>query len=80
MLVLNRGGVIRSVQNWDKQLLPKRVRKHQAYYDHGHYFVMRFDANGAAQHEVQRTLGLDPRMVRFSVVKVGSKLADIAKA
>ncbi|TGZ83976.1 ribosomal protein S6 [Ascodesmis nigricans] len=80
MSILNRGGVIRSIQNWDKQLLPKRVRKHQAYYDHGHYFLMRFDANGSTQAEVQRIMGLDPRMVRFSVVKVGSKLEEIARA
>lgn len=55
-------------------LLPRRVRKHQAYHDHGHYFVMRFDANAETQQRVRHTLGLDPRMVRLSIVKMGTKL------
>lgn len=38
---------------------------------------MRFDASGPVQTAVRRTLGLDPRMIRFSVVKLGDKLEDI---
>jgi small subunit ribosomal protein S6 len=38
---------------------------------------MRFDASGAVQTAVRRTLGLDPRMIRFSVVKLGDKLEEI---
>lgn len=38
---------------------------------------MRFDASGPVQSAVRRTLGLDPRMIRFSVVKLGDKLEDI---
>lgn len=38
---------------------------------------MRFDSSGAVQKAVRRTLGLDPRMVRFSVVKLGQKLEEI---
>lgn len=59
-------------------LLPKRIRKHQASYTQGHYFVMRFDGGVKAQNSVRVTLGLDPRLIRFSVVKLGSKLEDIA--
>ena len=38
---------------------------------------MRFDSSAATQDMVRRTLSLDPRMIRFSVVKLGDKLADI---
>lgn len=38
---------------------------------------MRFDASGPVQAAVRRTLSLDPRMIRFSVVKLGSKLEEI---
>lgn len=38
---------------------------------------MRFDASIATQLSVRRTLGLDPRMIRFSVVKLGSKLEEV---
>lgn len=38
---------------------------------------MRFDASPAVQSSVRRTLGLDPRMINFSVVKLGDKLEEI---
>ena len=38
---------------------------------------MRFDSSGPVQAAVRRTLGLDPRMIRFSVVKLGDKLQEI---
>lgn len=38
---------------------------------------MRFDASGPVQTAVRRTLGLDPRMIRFSVVKLGDRLEEI---
>ncbi|RPA72771.1 ribosomal protein S6 [Ascobolus immersus RN42] len=69
-LILSNGGVIRGLTNWGKQLLPKRVKKNQATYVDGHYFVMRFDAGVEAQRLVRNTLGLDPRVVRFSVVRM----------
>lgn len=58
--------------------MPRPTRKHQATHTHGHYFVMRFDAPTATQEMVKRTLGLDPRMVRFSVVRVEERLARLA--
>ena len=39
---------------------------------------MQFDASAAVQQQVRRSLGLDPRMIRFSVVKVGDKLGGKA--
>lgn len=39
---------------------------------------MRFDSNAITQKEIKRTLGLDPRMINFSVVKLGEKLEDVA--
>lgn len=39
---------------------------------------MRFDASPAAQHMARKTVAIDPRMVRCGVVKMGSKLRDIA--
>ena len=34
-------------------------------------------ASGTVQSNVRRTLGLDPRMINFSVVKLGDKLEEI---
>ncbi len=38
---------------------------------------MRFDSSAQTQHAVKRTLGLDPRMIRYSVVRMGRTLEDI---
>jgi small subunit ribosomal protein S6 len=77
-LILGRNGVVRGITNWGTFLLPKPARKQGALYNQGHYFILRFDSDGRTQHAVRRTLGLDPRMIRYSVVKMGSKLEEIA--
>ena len=38
---------------------------------------MRFDASTSTQEAVRKTLGLDPRMIKFGVVKIGERLKDI---
>ncbi|KAI9790807.1 MAG: hypothetical protein M1816_004765 [Peltula sp. TS41687] len=77
MLVLQSGGVVRGFSNWGPFLLPRKTRIHQATHTKGHYFVMRFDSSGSAQSRLRSTLALDPRMVRFSVVKMGEKLEEV---
>jgi len=75
--VIRSGGVVRGYTNWGPFRLPKVTTKHQARYSEGHHFIMRFDASGAVQSSIRRTLGLDPRMINFSVVKLGDKLEEI---
>jgi small subunit ribosomal protein S6 len=70
-LILKSGGTIRGIKNWGVFSLPKRTRKHQAQHDNGHYFIMRYDASSRIQDDVRKTLGLDPRMIKFSSVKLG---------
>ncbi|CAG7926446.1 unnamed protein product [Penicillium olsonii] len=75
--VIRSGGVVRGYTNWGAFRLPKVTTKHQARYTDGHHFIMRFDSSGAVQSSIRRTLGLDPRMINFSVVKLGDKLDEI---
>jgi small subunit ribosomal protein S6 len=70
-LILKSGGSIRGIKNWGVFSLPKKTTKHQAAYTEGHYFIMRFDSSSKIQDEVRSTLGLDPRMIKFSSVKLG---------
>lgn len=72
--VLRSNGVVRGYTNWGPFLLPRPTTKHQTQHHQGHYFLMRFDSSAETQQEIRRTLGLDPRMIRFSVVKLGDKL------
>ncbi|KAI9887242.1 MAG: hypothetical protein M1823_000913 [Watsoniomyces obsoletus] len=39
---------------------------------------MRFDSSGHAQVELRRILALDPRMIRFGVVKLGKTFEGMA--
>ncbi|RMZ79879.1 hypothetical protein DV737_g3243, partial [Chaetothyriales sp. CBS 132003] len=54
--------------------LPRPTTKHQNQNFQGHYFVMQFDSSITTLNGVKRQLSLDPRMIRFSVVKVADKL------
>lgn len=76
-LILARNGVVRGVTNWGTFLLPKPLRRHGVQHHTGHYFVMRFDAGASTQHEVQKTLHLDPRLIRYTLIKMGKSLDDI---
>ncbi|KAK2745254.1 hypothetical protein FQN57_003949 [Myotisia sp. PD_48] len=75
--VLRSGGVVRGYTNWGTFTLPRPITKHQVKAKAGHHFIMRFDSSAAVQQEIGRTLSLDPRMIRFSVVKMGSTLREI---
>ena len=70
---------MRGITNWGTFLLPYPARKQGATYHSGHYFILRFDSSAKTQHAVRRTLGLDPRMIKYSLVKMGEKFEDIAK-
>ena len=79
LLILSSGGVVRGISNWGINTLPRVVKKHQATYHEGHYFLMRFDSSAKAQQQVKTTLGLDPRMIKFSIVRMGRTLEEIGK-
>ncbi len=78
-LILSSGGIIRGFTNWGPFLLPRKARVHQQTHEKGHYFIMRFDSSGYAQTELRRILALDPRMIRFGVVKLGKTFEEMAK-
>lgn len=68
---------MRGITNWGVFMLPKPRTKHQAKYHSGHYFIVRFDSSARIQHSVRRTLSLDPRLLRYTMVKMGSTLEEI---
>jgi small subunit ribosomal protein S6 len=76
-MVLEKHGVVRGVTNWGTFLLPKPTRKLQTSHNVGHHFIMRFDASARTQHALRRTMSLDPRLIRYSIVKMGTKFEDI---
>lgn len=75
--MLDQNGVVRGVTNWGTFLLPKPAKKLQTTHHVGHHFIMRFDASARTQHALRRTMSLDPRLIRYSVVKMGEKFEHI---
>jgi ribosomal protein S6 len=53
--------------------LPQRTKSHNAWHYEGFYFLMRFYAGPFILKDIDRHLKVDPRMVRFNVVKLGEK-------
>jgi small subunit ribosomal protein S6 len=78
-IILSQRGVVRGYTNWGTFLLPKPAKKLQSTHHYGHHFIMRFDASAKAQHALRRTMSLDPRLIRYSVVKMGEKFEDIVE-
>ncbi|KAL2752342.1 hypothetical protein ACRALDRAFT_1072313 [Sodiomyces alcalophilus JCM 7366] len=79
-IILRNGGVVRGIANWGVFMLPRPVTRAQMKHKSGHYFVMRYDASGAAHQTMRSTINLDPRVIRTSHVKLGDgKLENMAK-
>ncbi|KAF1352939.1 37S ribosomal protein Mrp17 [Lizonia empirigonia] len=76
-IVLERNGVVRGVSNWGTFLLPKPAKKLQSTHHYGHHFIMRFDSSSRTQHSLRKTMSLDPRLIRYSIVKMGTKFEEI---
>jgi small subunit ribosomal protein S6 len=73
--------VVRGLTNWGVFHMPKATKGPKGSTKHhvGHYYVMRFDASPKTQHMVRRMLGLEPRLLRFSCVRLGRTLRTISK-
>jgi len=53
--------------------LPQRTKAHNAWHYEGYYFLMRFYAGPFVLRAIDRHLRVDPRMVRYNVIKLGEK-------
>lgn len=78
--ILRNKGVIRGITNWGVSQLHNGARGKTGKTTHhaGHWFIMRFDASSQTQHNIRRLMGLEPRLLRCTVVRMGHKLGDIA--
>ncbi|KDN41794.1 hypothetical protein K437DRAFT_258139, partial [Tilletiaria anomala UBC 951] len=76
-LVLDNGGAVRGVQYWGRRTLPQRARAHQQWHTEGDYFLMQFDTNPRTLETLYGRLRADPRVVKYTALKLGDKLQDI---
>lgn len=72
-LIIKNRGVIREIQNWGVQPLPRIMNINRQSHIVASQFYMKFDASPSVQMEVMRALRRDPRLLRGTVVTVGGK-------
>ncbi|TDL26265.1 hypothetical protein BD410DRAFT_704644, partial [Rickenella mellea] len=77
MLVMNQGGVVRSINSLGRRTLPTRMRAHNVNHSVGDYWSMHFDASPRLVHDLSRKMRQDPKVIRTTVLKLGHTLEDI---
>ncbi|KAI9318102.1 30S ribosomal protein S6 [Dichotomocladium elegans] len=75
--VLQRGGVVRNLENWGDMKLPHRIKRHQEYFTEGQYLIMHFDANPLIVQDLGKKLLVDSRVLRHTFIKLGDKLETV---
>jgi small subunit ribosomal protein S6 len=68
-IVLTSNGVVASVSNFGIQDLAYRMRAHQEFHTEGRYMQLRYIMSPKTIVELERTLKLDPRMLRWMTIK-----------
>ncbi|EST09863.1 Ribosomal protein S6 [Kalmanozyma brasiliensis GHG001] len=76
-LILENGGAVRGVQYWGQRRLPQRARRHQQYHSTGDYWLMHFDTNAPVLKSLNDRLRADPRVIKWTALKLGDKLDQI---
>ncbi|RDB25018.1 putative 28S ribosomal protein S6, mitochondrial [Hypsizygus marmoreus] len=77
--VMNAGGVVRNINSWGTLTLPQRMRRHGAIHSTGDYWTIHFDTAPRTLRSLNSIMRRDPRVIRWTVLKMGSKAEDIAK-
>ncbi|KAJ7287433.1 ribosomal protein S6 [Mycena rebaudengoi] len=76
--ILDAGGVVRKIDSWGTQTLPQRMRRHGNYHEIGDYWTMHFDTSPRTLLSLHSIMRRDPRVIRWTVLKLASNAVDIA--
>ncbi|KAG6903025.1 hypothetical protein C0995_007458 [Termitomyces sp. Mi166 len=77
--VLNNGGVVREIKYLGTLTLPQRMRRHKAVHSVGDYWTLHFDTAPRTLRTLNAIMRGDPRVIRWTVLKLADKVEDIAK-
>ncbi|KXN85366.1 30S ribosomal protein S6 [Leucoagaricus sp. SymC.cos] len=80
--IMNSGGVVRKIESWGTMQLPQRMKKKRstaAYEYVGDYWSLHCDASPQTLRSLNNFLRRDPRVLRWSVLKLGDRVEDVAK-
>ncbi|KAG5634779.1 hypothetical protein H0H81_000804 [Sphagnurus paluster] len=76
--VMNAGGVVRGINSLGTLTLPQRMRRHKAIHSMGDYWTIHFDTAPRTLRSLNSIMRRDPRVIRWTVLKLGDKVEDIA--
>ncbi|GJE95915.1 ribosomal protein S6 [Phanerochaete sordida] len=77
--VMDRGGVVRKLNSWGTMTLPQRMHRRRKWHDVGDYWTMNFDASPKTLHSLDNILKHDPRVIRWTMIKLGEKVEDVVQ-
>ncbi|TFK53979.1 hypothetical protein OE88DRAFT_1711024 [Heliocybe sulcata] len=75
--ILDNGGVVRKIDSWGTKVLPQRMRRHRQNHTAGDYWMMYFDTSPKVLREFNTLMRNDPRVIRWTTLKIGDKVEDI---
>ncbi|KAI5123939.1 hypothetical protein M0805_006354 [Coniferiporia weirii] len=76
-LLLDHGSTVRQIQYLGSHNLPQRMRRHKHYHTAGDYWSMHFDAPPSLLAQLNERMRTDPRVVRWTMLKLGERLEDV---
>ncbi|ESK97151.1 37s ribosomal protein mrp17 [Moniliophthora roreri MCA 2997] len=76
--LMTSGGVVRKIDSWGTRVLPQRMKRHKQIHSLGDYWTLHFDASPRTIQSLNKIMRQDPLVVRWTVLKLGSKVEDIA--
>ncbi|KAL0956524.1 hypothetical protein HGRIS_002664 [Hohenbuehelia grisea] len=80
MHVMDKGGIVRNLNYWGTLTLPQRMRRHNVTESTGDYWTMHFDTSPRTLRGLNSIMRRDPRVLRWTVLSLGSKIEDVAAA
>ncbi|KAF5354664.1 hypothetical protein D9756_005371 [Leucocoprinus leucothites] len=88
--IMNAGGVVRKIESWGTMQLPHRMKKKRTNtYEHiGEqvlpttpmaYWTLHCDASPQNLRSLNNFMRRDPRVLRWTVLKLGDRVEDVAR-
>jgi len=77
--VMNSGGVVRKIDSWGTKTLPQKMKRNGPLQSVGDYWTLHFDASPRTLRSLNGIMRRDPRVLRWTVLKLADNLEDIAK-
>ncbi|EIW83219.1 hypothetical protein CONPUDRAFT_19434, partial [Coniophora puteana RWD-64-598 SS2] len=76
--VMDAGGVVRNLGYQGHRTLPQRMKRNKQIYSAGDYWTMDFDASPNTQQALASLMRHDPRVIRYSILKLGERAEEVA--